>query len=725
MSSPLGTSTRRFLLGSAGLLATLWLLEISGALVHRGIARGVAIACALALVVFLVLSIRSLLIAPRGPDRTRALALAAVLVAAFAIRFVGLDFELMDQPIGDEGVFHEVSQSINRGEPLPKTFNYGHFLYYAGAFAIWLYDLFPVALTWLLELFYTTVEGYGVQRILLKGVNATLSALAAGAVFGAAYRVAGRVAGRAAGRVAGGVAGQLDPSSDFARGPQPLVGAIFAAALIVFSPIYNSVAHELIADVPAAALAAFALYFVSRLLERETLGDYLLAGIAAGLAAASKYPGGLVAVAIFGVWLDWRIRRRDWSWDLLWAAAASMGAMVVAMPALLVHAETAFRGEGLDIFFGFRQYARGGWLGVQPDSNLIWYGRHLVWSFGLPALALGALGGVALLAPEQRRRWLLMSVFPATYLVLIFSMTMVVRRNLQVSLPALAILIGVGVAAVVSRVGGRKLTGAAVSVLALALPVWRTSTWTISQTRPGTRQLAREWVAENVPEGASLIRERYTPELDEDTHAFVTRRFAAWIDPEELQSGEWDYLILAEPSYSRFLEAKSFRREYQEEYKRRYLRMLELPRVVEFPPSALTSGPLLTIHQVQPDEPNYLRERLFLPDEATFISHPDLRRDGPGKPLQYTFRWQFAVFKDFFAAGKYRVKLGMNPAPKDGYLHVVDRNNREVGTFQLAAQPGADLQITLPADEKYLLRVFIAPPTRLYGLQLSPDKSVD
>jgi len=699
VTSPLRALPRHLLLGSGALLAALWLLEISGTLAGHGVARVTAVVCALALLAFLLGSARNLLVAQRGPERTRALALVGVLLVAFVLRFVGLDFELLDQPIGDEGVFHAMSERINRGDPLPRTFNYGHLLYYAGAFAIWFYDLFPVAVTRFLEIFYTTVEGYGVQRIILKGVNALLSTLAAGAVFGAAYRVAAQTA---------------VPTSEPARGPRPLSAAVFASALIVFSPIYNSVAHELIADVPAAAFAAFTLYFVSRLLEREALSDYLFAGIASGLAAASKYPGGVVAIAIFAIWLYWRIRLRRWSWNLLWAASASIAAMVAAMPALLVHTKTAFRGEGLDVFFGFRQYARGGWLGVQPDSSVLWYGSELLSSFGWPALALG-VAGVALLAQDQRRRWLLIGVFPAAYLTLIFSMTMVVRRNLQAALPGLAILVGVGVAAAVSRAGKRKIAWAAVSLAALALPIWQTTSWTLSQTRPGTRQLAKDWIEENIPEGASLIRERYTPKPDEQHHAFISRRFAAWIDPEEMMSGEWDYLILARPAYARFVNAQSLRHDYQREYKRRYLEMLRFPKVAEFAPSALTSGPLLSIHHLQPDRPRYLEERLFLPDEATFISHPDLRRDGPGKPLQYTFRWQFAVFKDFFAAGTYRIELGMNPAPKEGYFHVIDRNNREVGTYDLLT----DFTVTLPADEKYLLRVFIAPPTRLHSVSVS------
>lgn len=690
---------RRFLIGCGSVLLGLWLVEISGVLELRSVARVVAALASAAIPVTLAASLVALWRAPRGARRNRSLALAGLLLVAFVVRFTGLDFELLDRPIGDEGVFHEVAQEINRGQAIPKLFNYGHFLYYAGAFAIWFYDLFPRAVTGLLELFYTTVEGYGVQRLLLNGVNALLSTLAAGAVFGAAYRI-----------VAPGNSG-----SDDAEGHQrALVSGTLASVLIVFSPLYNSVAHELIADVPAAAFAAIALYFVSRLLERESLRDYLLAGAASGLAAASKYPGGVVAVAIFGVWLSWRVRRRRWSWDLLWSALASIGAMVAVMPGLVIHAEKAFLGGGYDVFFGFRQYARGGWLGVQPDSNLAWYGAALVSSFGWPALGLGVLGAPLQRRPELRR-WLIMAVFPAVYFALILSMTMVVGRNLQVLMPALAVLIGPASAAILFRLRKRRALAIAVAAGALALPVWKTTAWTISQTRPGTRQLAKAWIEENVPEGASLIRERYSPEPDEALFTVSSHRFAAWVEPEELYSGDWDYLVLARPAYGRFLDPDQLRREHQEEFRARYLEMLELPKVVEFAPTALTAGPLLSVHRIEPEAPAYLDERIFLPDDATFISHKDLRRDGPGKWLQYTLRWQFAVFKDYFSAGLYKVEFGTNPPPREGYLHVIDRSNREVGTYDLLKP----VEVELPADEKYLFRVFIAPPTRLYGVKVS------
>ncbi len=702
--------TRWVAVAGFGASLVLWLLEAAGRFESHALARVAVAATALAVILAIVLwLIRAWRVG--GVERRRRLALALVLALALAIRFAGLDFELMDHPVGDEGVYHEVSEAINQGELLPKTFNYGHFLYYAGAYAMWLRELFPEGLTKLYGTIYTIPEGYALQRLLLKSVNALLAALAAGAVFGAAYRIGGSAATK-------------------------LAAGLLAGLLSVFSALYNSVAHQAISDVAAGAFAAFVLYFAARLVERESLRDYLLAGVMAGLAAGSKYPGGVSALAIVAVWLFWRLRTRRFSWSLGLAALASIGAMLAVMPALVLRSGSAFSGEGLDIFFGYRQYARGGWLGVQPESIPAWYAREVAIDLGWPALA-AAVAGVFCLTKPERRRWMVLAAFPLGYLALIASMSMVVHRNLQPALPGVALLGASAVAALATRLGSRggvgkepaaasrtargTLVWLALGGVVLAMPVVRTVGWDISRSRPGTRQLARAWIEENVPEGATLIRERYTSKLDPKKYAFISHRFAAWQDPEEMLEPRYDYLLLARPAYLRFVELGDGAAEHELEYQRRYRRMFEFEEVARFTPSLLRAGPLLTVHALGTEPPRFRRQRRFAPAAATFVSSPELLRDGPGTPLQFTYRWQYAVFKDSFRAGSHRAKLVMDPMPNEGYLHVVDRRNREVGTFDVL-EP---IAFELPADEKYLFRVFLAPPARLHELRVFAAPAAD
>jgi 4-amino-4-deoxy-L-arabinose transferase-like glycosyltransferase len=169
--------------------------------------------------------------------------------------------------------------------------------------------------------------------------------------------------------------------------------------------------------------------------------------------------------------------------------------------------------------FGFRQYGRRGWIGVMPESNAVWYGGQLLASFGLPVLALGALGW-PWLDREARRRWVWMLPFPAFYLILLASMSMVVKRNLLPVIPAMAALLGTGLAGWLA-VSRRKWPSSKMArwastmvVAALALPVYRTVTQTLAFSRQSTRELAAGWINAHVPQASAIIKESYTPHLD-------------------------------------------------------------------------------------------------------------------------------------------------------------------------------------------------------------------
>ncbi|NNC75717.1 MAG: phospholipid carrier-dependent glycosyltransferase [Acidimicrobiia bacterium] len=679
-------------------LVILWLSDISGEPLAGGVRTwGVGLILAALCLWLGAWTVRLFWEEGGGRPRIERRWLLALVALALVVRFVGITWELIDHPRNDEGVFLATAERINDGALFPTTFNYGHFLYYAGALALWMEESLPIAGPTLSHVFDVATP-YEVDWVVLKCIVALLGALTVPAVFATARRVFG---------------GPADAA---------LAAAGVSGLLITFSPLYNAITHQVISDVPSGFFAALCLLFVARLTERERLRDYLLAGVAAGLAAASKYPGGVVAVGIFGVWLYWRWRERSWSWSLVWAAAVSMLTMLAIMPGFIVQRSFVFQGQRTSLLLGFYQYARGGWLGVQPDSAALWYGGELVATFSWAAIILG-LVGLAFLPRESRRRLALMLVFPVVFLALIGAMSMVVQRNLQPVLPILAVILGVGAGGWVGRfrrsygAGSRQrwVATGAVLVAMLVVPVARTVAWDISRTRPSTRQLARNWIEGTLPDGVSILRESYTPTLDEERFHVQFKRFAAWTPAKELFSPAWDFLLLARNAHLRFMNEEAVMRDEQREYARRYRTIFDqLELVREWRPSTLQAGAHLLLYRAAPVPTVYRDSLRFVPADATYVSNELLRQRGSDQPFTYTHRWMYAVFKDFFEAGRYQGVLEVDRAPEEGYLYVVTPENREIGTWDASTR----FEIELPERGKYLFRVFLAPPTELRGWTL-------
>lgn len=509
----------------------------------------------------------------RGRVLAAALLLPSLLALALVVRFVGLSHEVEGRYYLDEGTYYSHASAINAGTPFRLSFVYPHLMYYLDALALWLASLFPGAAARLAGTVGVT-EPLALSWLLLRGVVGLLSALTVIPVFSIGERIAGRWAG---------TAGSL---------------------LLIFSPLFNDGSHLNICDVPSAVFATFCLLFVARLVGEEHTRDYVLAGVCAGLAAGAKYPAGLVAVAIIAAWLRWRIARRDFSLGLLWAGLAAMATFVAVMPSLVVFPVPAFQGPR-GVFFGARQYGKGGWLGVMPGNNALFYAKTLAGSFGLPAAIAGLSGLVLNLFTNrgERARWLWLLPFPLAYLALIGSMNMVVKRNLYPAVPMLAVLLGVGIAAWIGRMGEgsawRPAVATALLLACVALPARATVLQDVGLASPSTRDVAGAWIRANVPRGSSILKETYTPDLNSREYKVWHRRFVTRSTMAEIR--DFDYVLVASGAYGRFLNPATQKRPHQKKMAERYkqiFRSFELVR--EWTPSRTRRGPVIRLYRPSP-----------------------------------------------------------------------------------------------------------------------------
>ena len=650
-----------------------------------------------------------------------------LLGVSLLVRFAGLDWEIGAGYYRDEGIYRATAERINGGRLLVDSFVYGHLLHYAGAFALWLHSLCPKVAAALAHLVYGVEGEERVEWLALRSIAALCGALTTLPVYGIAHRIV--VGGEDPGdRHAGCLAGHFAGSG--------------AALLILFSPLYNEVAHLLISDVPAAFFATLCVYFAARLLDGENLRDALLAGVAAGLAAGSKYPAGVAAIAIAGVWacgLLGRLRDRRWSWTLLWAALASIAALLVVMPALVVYPRAAFAGQGRDILFGVRQYGEGGWIGVVPGSKTAWYGAQLRDNFGAPALLLGVLGILGLRRAQKLRLAILLP-FPLAYLALLAAMSMVVKRNLQPVLPVLAALLGAGLAgawlaatallskrlaprpAALRPALGAWVSAALLTLAAVALPAWATFAQDLSMARLGTRELAVAWIRAHVPPGAAFVKESYTPNLDPAEYASIQKRFAVRLPLPQVRSPQNDYLLLAETAYGRFLDGENLTKPHHKLFAATYRQMLAFPLVQDFPGGKTRKGPHLILLKLDPERIAWETAHDFAAGEAAFLSAGVAAPRRTGGPIRFTAPGQFALFKGYFAAGTYRAEIDglFDFHSGGGTIEARTRDGRELGTAPITADAGGGAaDFTLPAEDKLFLYVRLPPGSRLRAVRVA------
>jgi hypothetical protein len=310
-------------------------------------------------------------------------------------------------------------------------------------------------------------------------------------------------------------------------------------------------------------------------------------------------------------------------------------------------------------------------------------------------------------------------------------MNMVVKRNLYPALPAFAAFLGAGIAILVvfawrpaAPPGQRspalalamKASGVLVLLASFALPVWATAQQDAGLILATTRDLAAEWMRRQLPPGARIVKEDYTPDFSPGEFEVLRNRFAGRFTLDELRDKENDYLLLAGDAYQRFLSPELTVKPHQREIGERYRAILDgWKPLQEWYPTDVRLGPILKLYRLEP-LPADCTPRQELPAAEAFVPDPAMRVGEDH--VAYSAAGQWALVKGCFPPGAYTLTVETTGGSSaGGELRVVSLEVGELGRFPLQ---GGSAGLRLARQGKVFFYLDLPPGTTLTGVTVAP-----
>jgi 4-amino-4-deoxy-L-arabinose transferase-like glycosyltransferase len=293
---------------------------------------------------------------------------------------------------------------------------------------------------------------------------------------------------------------------------------LLAAALLTGNYLHIIHSHYATFDVMVGFLASLTLLFSDLIRTEGEARWYLLAGLVAGLAGATKYNGALAVVMPLTAHIL-TTRWGEWGW-LNGRLVLLLGGFVLGFlggnPFALVNLTDFLNGLAIVLHhYGTEQ------PGFEGIGNWRWYIRAFLTSADVLWVVTGVVG-LAGLVWRDWRKGVLAIVFPAIYFAVVSHFVVRFERNMVPLLPFLAVgggwLLDLGAEWLARRLGrGRALShglALAGAVLLLALPLAAGLSFDAALSQTDLREVAGRWVEDNVEWGSSIAIEHYSIPFD-------------------------------------------------------------------------------------------------------------------------------------------------------------------------------------------------------------------
>lgn len=290
------------------------------------------------------------------------------------------------------------------------------------------------------------------------------------------------------------------------------VTGLLAAALLALNSLHIAWSQVIRTDIHCSLFMMLSLLFAIRSMEQYRTRDLLLAGLFAGLATATKWPGGTVLIASFGALLLARASIGDKARQALLIVSAALAGLFAGSPFVFIDWPTMVANVGGEVASGHLGHSGRGFL-----QNLLFYFGEVRWSMGWVGAALAIIGVFQLSRHQQARATLLPLLL--LFLALICAQPQIWARWLTPVLPMLAIAAALAAVTLIRwvqlRWSGDKPRPALAAALGLAilLPSAAGALGQVRERSNDTRDQASAWARANMPAGSRVLVEHLALDL--------------------------------------------------------------------------------------------------------------------------------------------------------------------------------------------------------------------
>ena len=381
--------------------------------------------------------------------------------------------------------------------------------------------------------------------------------------------------------------------------------AALAAGLMAVMPLHVRESHYVLTDVPVTFFVTLTLLLTLRAHERERAYDFAWAGVAAGLAGATKYPGALVLLLpLIAVWMTLGTKPSRLVASLVVVGGAAVG-FLAAAPYTVLDLPAFLNSYGHLASYYYSNKSL-------PEPAAVTYYKHLTRSLGWPAcllvvIGLG-LGAVRAVRGPGRVRWTITIVFPILFFYFLSGQVLVYGRYLMPMVPFVCVLAAAGCVSGVSLLRRFDIprairTGAiaAITIAAVLPPALQSIGFVRNIARVSTVEQAYHWILSNIPKGSTIIIEtqvlRLEPGLFSATNVpQLVLDYRAPQDYEAYVKSGAQYIIASSQKYG---DAMDSSHQYPELYKAYMTLFSQSHEIVRFRPDPDHPGPELRIYKLR------------------------------------------------------------------------------------------------------------------------------